>query len=161
MKKSKLIEMITREIERQAGGSLSEIVSGRGNNYTIYYEFYDIVDFDGRVRTSKARFAPGQQGCQDFYDWWTEEFMNVTNFDNLEEFGDIVYRASNGVMACPDPFGAFAIAIPAKLAMQMEAPTSSIIGGDGGYYDIIARMAGVSTDEIEVVHVRSASQRFA
>lgn len=152
--------MITREIKRQAGGSLSEVVSGRVNNYTIYYEFYDIVGFDSRVRTGKARFAPGQQGCQDFYDWWTGEFMNVTNFDNLEEFGDIVYRASNGVMACPDPFGAFAIAIPAKLAMQMETP-ASIIGIVGGYYDIIARMAGVSTGEIEVVHVRSASQRFA
>ena len=154
-----LKESIRTEIRRQLNGrsQVSEVLHRRsigGMDYVIYYEFYDHIS-DDSVKTRRARFGSGRNGCQDFRDWWSEEFLNVTGYEdfNPREFADTVFRTSNGVMACASPHGAFAIAIPAKLAMQMEAPTS-IIGGDDDYLDAIARIAGVSTDEIEEVRVQ-------
>ena len=170
MKKSKLIEMITHEVNYQ----ISEMFPSTdpGEHYVIFYQFYDIID-DHSVHREDVwlgggRIQPGQVSSNDqvrkgfrrkaraysFFDWWEDEFKGVTGLVDYgsKEFGDIVFMTSNEVMARTNPEGSFAIAIPAKLAKGMKTPTS-ILSDNNDYLGIIARMAGVPVDEIEIVKI--------
>jgi hypothetical protein len=111
MKKSKLIEMITHEVNHQ----ISEwATTDPGEHYVIFYQFYDIIDDHsvhredmwlggGRIRPGAAQGHPQAQKnfarkarALSFFDWWEEEFKYVTGLIDYgsKEFGRSVFMTS-------------------------------------------------------------------
>ena len=131
MKKSKLIEMITREVNHQ----MLEIKSSRNSAglYLVFYQNYRAAEgFDGSIQMVQANFyePPGLERSEEFYDWWKSEFESFTGLDysTQSDFDNRVYTTPNGVMfiASPFPFGVFAVPKHLKEAITILRNRSSL-----------------------------------
>ena len=142
MKKSKLIEMITREVDYQISELESHRMEKESGECIVYYQHWrfagEVPGINGSIQKKRAAFRGSiKTACQSFHEWWIklwdEFYVNelppdylffptqIPGVMNYREYGKFVLIAKGtGVMLEPVPWGSIALAVPVQLDREIR-----------------------------------------